>query len=70
MSKKILYLQIVGVRAIAPRAFAAFGFKQDGTLDKEAISHAYSEGEFPLNHTSRRTTDLTYFLPDGYQARS
>ncbi len=25
---------------------AAFGFKLDGTLDKEAISHAYFEGEF------------------------
>ncbi len=25
---------------------AAFGFKPDGTLDKEAISHAYFEGEF------------------------
>jgi hypothetical protein len=25
---------------------AAFGFKLDGTLDKDAISHAYFEGEF------------------------
>lgn len=25
---------------------AAFGFKLDGTLDKEAISHAYFEGDF------------------------
>ncbi len=25
---------------------AAFGFKPDGTLDKEAISHAYFEGDF------------------------
>lgn len=33
--------------AIAPAAaLAGFGFKWDGTLDKEAISHAYFEGEF------------------------
>ena len=33
--------------AIAPTiALAGFGFKLDGTLDKEAISHAYFEGEF------------------------
>lgn len=28
------------------QSFAAFGFKLDGTLDKDAISHAYFEGEF------------------------
>ncbi|MEO6095699.1 MAG: hypothetical protein ABIW76_08470 [Fibrobacteria bacterium] len=31
---------------IAQPARAAFGFKLDGTLDKEAINHAYFEGEF------------------------
>ncbi len=31
---------------LAPQAHGAFGFKLDGTLDKEAISHAYFEGEF------------------------
>jgi len=28
------------------QAHAAFGFKLDGTLDKEAISHTYFEGDF------------------------
>jgi len=37
---------LVGMGVLAPRTFAAFGFKLDGTLDKEAISHAYFEGEF------------------------
>jgi hypothetical protein len=37
---------LVGIGVLAPRTFAAFGFKLDGTLDKEAISHAYFEGEF------------------------
>lgn len=46
MSKKIIPLLIVAMLALAPRALAAFGFKLDGTLDKEAISHAYFEGEF------------------------
>ena len=31
---------------IPATAHAAFGFKLDGTLDKEAISHAYFEGDF------------------------
>lgn len=31
---------------LAPQSHAAFGFKLDGTLDKEAISHAYFEGDF------------------------
>lgn len=31
---------------VAESTYAAFGFKMDGTLDKEAISHAYFEGEF------------------------
>jgi hypothetical protein len=46
MSKKTLSLLIAGMFAFSPRAFASFGFKLDGTLDKEAISHAYFEGEF------------------------
>lgn len=32
--------------ALALPTYAGFGFKMDGTLDKEAISHAYFEGEF------------------------
>lgn len=32
--------------SLAFDCFGAFGFKLDGTLDKEAISHAYFEGEF------------------------
>ncbi|MDB5104152.1 MAG: hypothetical protein JWP91_1841 [Fibrobacteres bacterium] len=32
--------------SFVPSADAAFGFKLDGTLDKEAISHSYFEGEF------------------------
>ncbi len=40
-------LTLVLAFAIAPSiAIAGFGFKLDGTLDKEAISHAYFEGEF------------------------
>lgn len=31
---------------LTARTHAAFGFQLDGTLDKEAISHAYFEGEF------------------------
>ena len=31
---------------IPTAAHASFGFKLDGTLDKNAISHAYFEGEF------------------------
>jgi hypothetical protein len=37
---------IACILAIAPHTFAAYGFKLDGTLDKEAISRAYFEGEF------------------------
>ena len=46
MTKKMLSLLNASLLLIAPRAFAAFGFKLDGTLDKEAISYAYFEGEF------------------------
>jgi hypothetical protein len=42
---------------------AAFGFKMDGTLDKEAISHAYFEGEFhrvlPPLETYRQSFPVT-----------
>lgn len=31
---------------LAPGAFASFGFKLDGTLDKPTISKAYFEGDF------------------------
>lgn len=46
LSNKILPLLIAGTLAIAPPAFAAFGFKLDGTLDKPAISKAYFESDF------------------------
>ena len=46
MSKKILSLLSIGILAMAPCAFAGFGFKLDGSLDKNAISHAYFEGDF------------------------
>ncbi|HKP97322.1 MAG TPA: hypothetical protein VJ385_16360 [Fibrobacteria bacterium] len=46
MSKKILPLLSAGILAMAPHAFAAFGFKLDGRLDKNAISKAYFEGDF------------------------
>lgn len=35
------FIALMGVES-----WAAFGFKLDGTLDKDAISHAYFEGEF------------------------
>ena len=37
---------IVVLALLSSEVFAAFGFKLDGTLDKESISHAYFEGEF------------------------
>jgi hypothetical protein len=37
---------LILIALLAIHSFAAFGFKLDGTLDKEAISHAYFEGEF------------------------
>lgn len=52
-------------------AFAAFGFKMDGSLDKEAISHAYFEGDFhrilpPLeafrNSRAQKTKDDSIFV--------
>ena len=46
VSKKLLSLLSVGILAMAPHAFAAFGFKLDGRLDKNAISKAYFEGDF------------------------
>lgn len=46
MPKKNVLLLIIGMLAITPCAFAAFGFKLDGTLDRTAISRAYFEGDF------------------------
>ena len=46
MQKASLAKSIVAIGLLASGAFAAFGFKLDGTLDKDAISHAYFEGEF------------------------
>lgn len=40
------YFFIAVLIALALPTHAAFGFKLDGTLDKNAISHAYFEGEF------------------------
>ncbi len=37
---------LLGLLILAPRAFAAFGFNLDGTLDKPAISKAYFESDF------------------------
>lgn len=42
---KIIFI-LLGIASLPGLAIAAFGFKLDGTLDKEAISHAYFEGEF------------------------
>lgn len=40
-------LLLLSVILLSPfKSFAAFGFKPDGTLNKEAISHAYFEGDF------------------------
>lgn len=44
MRKLTLLLILTGLSFST--AHAAFGFKLDGTLDKEAISHAYFEGDF------------------------
>ncbi len=46
-SLRSIGLSLVLSCLVAPTvALAGFGFKSDGTLDKEAISHAYFEGEF------------------------
>ncbi|MEO6098263.1 MAG: hypothetical protein ABIW76_22375 [Fibrobacteria bacterium] len=37
---------VFAILLLSTHAFAAFGFNVDGTLDKNAISHAYFEGEF------------------------
>jgi hypothetical protein len=39
-------LLVVAVACLPTSSHAAFGFNVDGTLDKNAISHAYFEGEF------------------------
>jgi len=39
-------LAAVALSCLPALAHAAFGFKLDGTLDKDAISRAYFEGEF------------------------
>jgi hypothetical protein len=43
---KITLLLALIIVSLPSGVHAAFGFKLDGTLDKEAISHAYFEGEF------------------------
>ncbi len=56
---KTLALCFVMGIVLAPEIHAAFGFNIDGTLDKNAISHAYFEGEFsrilPPLETFRQT---------------
>jgi hypothetical protein len=46
ISKAYALIVVLSCLFIPTTAHAAFGFKLDGTLDKEAISHAYFEGEF------------------------
>lgn len=46
MGNKIRWIALIGVFCCISQVFAAFGFKLDGSLDKEAISYAYFEGEF------------------------
>lgn len=46
MIEKITALLTLGILVSAPRTFAAFGFKSDGTLDKTAISKSYFESDF------------------------
>ena len=43
----IIYLLIATTIAVLPTPiYSAYGFKLDGTLDKDAISHDYFEGNF------------------------
>ena len=44
--RRIVALLAIGLAFLSTEIHGAFGFKLDGTLDKEAISHAYFEGEF------------------------
>jgi hypothetical protein len=46
MSQKNPLIMLLGLLILTPRAFAAFGFNLDGTLDKPTISRAYFEGDF------------------------
>lgn len=46
MPKKSPLFMLLGLLILAPRAFASFGFKLDGTLDKPTISKAYFESDF------------------------
>lgn len=46
MPRKNPLVMLLGILILAPRAFAAFGFNLDGTLDKAIISKAYFEGDF------------------------
>ncbi len=60
MITKTLALFTIALAAFFPdKVHAAFGFNVDGTLDKNAISHAYFEGEFsrilPPLETFRQT---------------
>jgi hypothetical protein len=43
---KFLTLLIAAFGFLSKPAYALYGFKLDGTLDKEAISHDYFEGNF------------------------
>lgn len=44
--EKIVYLILLIIFALANNVLAGYGFKLDGTLDKEEISRSYFEGDF------------------------
>jgi hypothetical protein len=46
MDTRSLLRKALAILMLASPAWASFGFKFDGSLDKDAISHAYFEGEF------------------------
>jgi hypothetical protein len=46
LSRNFIFILIIVALTMAPHVSAGFGFNLDGSLDKEAISHAYFEGDF------------------------